>query len=98
MRIWLQNFVSIQPRTSLEKSDVSWPRGCRRLEQNHGDDPALVFEHPEQHAHDLVRDLLQEAHGPVKVMRGRAHQAGRQLRHRLPCAGARRLHSRRANE
>ena len=25
MRIWLQNFVSIQPRTSLEKSDVSWP-------------------------------------------------------------------------
>ena len=24
MRIWLQNFVSIQPRTSLEKSDVSW--------------------------------------------------------------------------
>ena len=23
MRIWLQNFVSIQPRTSLEKSDVS---------------------------------------------------------------------------
>ena len=25
MRIWLQNFVSIQPRTSLEKSDVSRP-------------------------------------------------------------------------
>ena len=25
MRIWLQNFVSIQPRTSLEKSDASWP-------------------------------------------------------------------------
>ena len=25
MRVWLQNFVSIQPRTSLEKSDVSWP-------------------------------------------------------------------------
>ena len=25
MRIWSQNFVSIQPRTSLEKSDVSWP-------------------------------------------------------------------------
>ena len=25
MRIRLQNFVSIQPRTSLEKSDVSWP-------------------------------------------------------------------------
>ena len=25
MRLWLQNFVSIQPRTSLEKSDVSWP-------------------------------------------------------------------------
>ena len=24
MRFWLQNFVSIQPRTSLEKSDVSW--------------------------------------------------------------------------
>ena len=23
MRIWLHNFVSIQPRTSLEKSDVS---------------------------------------------------------------------------
>ena len=28
MRIWLQNFVSIQPRTSLEKSDVSWPTAC----------------------------------------------------------------------
>ena len=26
MRIWLQNFVPIQPRTSREKSDVSWPR------------------------------------------------------------------------
>ena len=25
MRIWLPNFVSIQPRTILEKSDVSWP-------------------------------------------------------------------------
>ena len=25
MRIRLQNFVSIQPRTSLENSDVSWP-------------------------------------------------------------------------
>ena len=25
MRLWLQNFVSIQPRTRLEKSDVSWP-------------------------------------------------------------------------
>ena len=25
MRLWLQNFVSIQPRTSLEKSDVLWP-------------------------------------------------------------------------
>ena len=25
MRIWLQNFVSIQPRTSLEESGVSWP-------------------------------------------------------------------------
>ena len=25
MRIWLQSFVSIQPRTSPEKSDVSWP-------------------------------------------------------------------------
>ena len=25
MRIWSQNFVSIQPRTSLEKSHVSWP-------------------------------------------------------------------------
>ena len=25
MRIWSQIFVSIQPRTSLEKSDVSWP-------------------------------------------------------------------------
>ena len=25
MRIWLQNFVSIQPRTSLEKNDLSWP-------------------------------------------------------------------------
>ena len=24
MRIWLQNFVSSQPRTSLEKSDVPW--------------------------------------------------------------------------
>ena len=35
MRIWLQNFVSIQPRTSLEKSDVSWPMvkspACRSL-------------------------------------------------------------------
>ena len=29
MRIWLQNFVSIQPRTSLEKSDVSWPAEVR---------------------------------------------------------------------
>ena len=25
MSIGLHNFVSIQPRTSLEKSDVSWP-------------------------------------------------------------------------
>ena len=25
MRIWLQNFVSIQTRTSLKKSVVSWP-------------------------------------------------------------------------
>ena len=25
MRIWMQNFVSIQTRTSLKKSDVSWP-------------------------------------------------------------------------
>ena len=25
MRIWLHNFVSIQPRASLEKSHVSWP-------------------------------------------------------------------------
>ena len=25
LRIWLQNFGPIQPRTSLEKSDVSWP-------------------------------------------------------------------------
>ena len=25
VRIWLQNSVSIQPRRSLEKSDVSWP-------------------------------------------------------------------------
>ena len=32
MRIWLQNFVSIQPRTSLEKSDVSWPMSFRRDE------------------------------------------------------------------
>ena len=24
MRIWMQNFVSIQPRTSRKKSDVSW--------------------------------------------------------------------------
>ena len=34
MRIWLQKFVSIQPRTSLEKSDVSWPtarQASRRL-------------------------------------------------------------------
>ena len=31
MRIWSQNFVSIQPRTSLEKSDVSRSlRGKRR--------------------------------------------------------------------
>jgi hypothetical protein len=29
MRIWLQNFVSIQPRTSLEKSDVA-PSGLAR--------------------------------------------------------------------
>ena len=29
MRIWLQNFVSIQPKTSLEKSDVSWPTACQ---------------------------------------------------------------------
>ena len=28
MRIWLQNFVSVQPRMSLEKSDVSWPTAC----------------------------------------------------------------------
>ena len=27
MRIWMQNFVSIQTRTSLKKSDVSWPVG-----------------------------------------------------------------------
>ena len=32
MRIWLQTFVSIQPRTSLEKSDVSWPTACCSLE------------------------------------------------------------------
>ena len=30
MSIWLQNFVSIQPRTSLEKSDVSWPTAVDR--------------------------------------------------------------------
>ena len=33
MRIWLQNFVSIQPRTSLEKSDVSWPTELRPTPQ-----------------------------------------------------------------
>ncbi len=32
MRIWLQNFASIQPRTSLEKSDVSWPTVELRVE------------------------------------------------------------------
>ena len=36
MRLWLQNFVSIQPRTSLEKSDVSWPTVPTR------NDPASV--------------------------------------------------------
>ena len=40
MRIWLQNFVSIQPRTSLEKSDVSWPtagpQGCGPLPRRAG--------------------------------------------------------------
>ena len=30
MRIWMQSFVSIQPRTSVEKSDVSWPIRERR--------------------------------------------------------------------
>ena len=32
LRIWLQNFVSIQPRTSLEKSDVPWPTACCRAQ------------------------------------------------------------------
>ena len=47
MRIWLQNFVSIQPRTSLEKSDVSWPKMLetnnlavrRRLDRQLGSQP-----------------------------------------------------------
>ena len=50
MSIWLQNFASIQPRTSLEKSDVSWPTAMTVMPPRRGLRPSEGGAHARKHA------------------------------------------------
>ena len=61
MRIWSQNFVSIQPRTSLEKSDVSWHTMSSPLEALKLQRGALAPAARQEAAPDAQREIAYAA-------------------------------------